>query len=124
MRLLTSERVALGVRDIAALGEWAEEAGLPAEHVIKHYAGGPCAGVTPSVIARKDAIRAAVESGERFTLETDFLDDPDRPGAVLGPKTVPRRTTWLREQGLDEAVHRAHVETPRHVYGIDTEADR
>jgi len=31
MRLLTSERVALGVRDLAALGEWAEEVAGPRE---------------------------------------------------------------------------------------------
>jgi len=41
---------------------------------------------------------------------------------VLGPKTVPRRVRWLLEEGYDDAVHIAHVETPRAVYGIDTEA--
>ena len=107
--------------DLSAIGEWAEAAGLPAERVVKHYAGGTCAGVTPSVIARKDAIVEAVESGEPFLLETDFLDDPDRPGAVLGPKTVPRRTGWLRKAGHDGALRVAHVETPRRVYGVDTE---
>ena len=114
--------------DLTEVGEWAGDAGLPAEQVVKHYAGGTCAGVTPSVIARKDELRAAVEAagadgeGEPFMIETDYLDDPDRPGAVLGPKTVPRRTTWLREEGHDEALRLAHVETPRRVYGIDTEA--
>jgi len=110
--------------DLAEVGTWAEDVGLARERVVKHYAGGPCAGVTPSVIARKDAIAAAVESGGPFMLETDFLDDPDRPGAVLGPKTVPRRTAWLREAGHEEAVETAHIETPRRVYGIDTRADR
>jgi TatD-related deoxyribonuclease len=28
-------------------------------------------------------------------METDFLDDPRRPGAVLGPKTIPKRTQEL-----------------------------
>jgi TatD-related deoxyribonuclease len=55
-------------------------------------------------------------------METDFIDDPDRPGAVLGPKTVPRRVRTLLDEGYDDAVRRAHVETPRRVYGIDTEA--
>ena len=108
--------------DLTEVAEWAADAGLPAERVVKHYAGGACAGVTPSVIARKDELLDAVGSGEPFLMETDFLDDPDRPGAVLGPKTVPRRTEWLREQGHDEALRTAHVETPRRVYGIDTEA--
>ena len=55
-------------------------------------------------------------------METDFLDDPDRPGAVLGPRTVPSRVRWLREEGYDGAMRTAHVETPARVYGIDTEA--
>ncbi len=70
----------------------------------------------------KDRLERAAEAGEPFLMETDFVDDPDRPGMVLGPKTVPRRVRWLLEAGHDEAVRRAHVETPRAVYGIDTEA--
>jgi TatD-related deoxyribonuclease len=54
-------------------------------------------------------------------METDYLDDPDRPGAVLGPKTVPRRVSWLREQSHEAAVRRAHVEAPRRVYDLELE---
>ncbi len=104
------------------MADWAQDAGLPAERVVKHFAEGPTAGVTPSVIARPGPLEAAVSAGEPFLMETDYLDDPDRPGAVLGPKTVPRRVDWLRERGHDAAVRTAHVETPRRVYGIDTEA--
>ena len=108
--------------DLSTVGEWAADAGLAPEHVVKHFAEGPCAGVTPSVIARTDALEAAVAADGPFLMETDFIDDPDRPGAVLGPKTVPRRVAWLREAGHEDAVHRAHVETPRRIYGIDTAA--
>jgi TatD-related deoxyribonuclease len=108
--------------DFADVAERATDAGLPPERVVKHYAAGPIHGVTPSVIARKEALEAAAESDEPFLMETDYLDDPDRPGAVLGPKTVPRRVAWLREEGHDAAVRTAHVEAPRRVYGIDTEA--
>jgi TatD-related deoxyribonuclease len=107
--------------DLSEIGSWAADAGLPAERVVKHYAGGTCSGVTPSVIARKEALSEAAEVDEPFLMETDYLDDPERPGAVLGPKTVPRRVTWLLEEGRTGAIRRAHVETPRRVYGIDTE---
>jgi TatD-related deoxyribonuclease len=107
--------------DLTELAEWAADAGLPAERVVKHYAGGRLAGVTPSVMSENDRLLTAAESGTPFLMETDFIDDPDRPGAVLGPKTVPRRVNWLREEGYDSAVRRAHVETPATVYGIDTE---
>jgi TatD-related deoxyribonuclease len=110
-----------GGDDFTEVAAWAEDAGLPAGQVVKHYSEGPVAGPVPSVIARKDGLEAAAESGEPFLMETDFIDDPDRPGAVLGPKTVPRRVAWLREQGYGDAVRRAHVETPAAVYGIDTE---
>jgi TatD-related deoxyribonuclease len=108
--------------DLTEVAAWAEERGLAPERVVKHYAGGRLAGVTPSVMSEKDRLEAAAEGGEPFLMETDFVDDPDRPGAVLGPKTVPRRTRWLLERGYDDAVERAHVRTPRAVYGVDTEA--
>jgi TatD-related deoxyribonuclease len=41
---------------------------------------------------------------------------------VLGPKTVPKRSLSLQEDGREEALRTAHVETPARVYGIDTEA--
>ncbi|WP_049986236.1 TatD family hydrolase [Halobellus rufus] len=106
--------------DLTEVAEWAEERGLPAHRVVKHYAGGTLAGPTPSVMSEKDRLRTAADADEPFLMETDFVDDPDRPGAVLGPKTVPRRVRWLLDQGCDEAVERAHVETPARVYDIDT----
>ena len=106
--------------DLTEVAAWAEERGLPAHRVVKHYAGGRLAGPTPSVMSDKDRLKTAAEAGEPFLMETDFVDESDRPGAVLGPKTVPRRVRWLLEDGYDDAVERAHVETPQQVYGIDT----
>ena len=106
--------------DLTDLAAVAEESGLDPSRVVKHYAAGELAGVTPSVMSDKERLERAAESGEPFLMETDFVDDPDRPGAVLGPKTVPRRVRWLLEEGHEDAVRRAHVETPRAVYGIDT----
>ncbi|PSP72841.1 deoxyribonuclease [Halobacteriales archaeon QS_3_64_16] len=108
--------------DLSEVGEWAEDRGVSIENVVKHYASGPVTGATASVISRKEELRAATESDDAFLMETDFLDDPDRPGAVLGPKTVPRRVRWLREEGAEEVMWAAHVETPEQVYGIDTRA--
>ncbi|GGM54838.1 TatD-related deoxyribonuclease [Halarchaeum rubridurum] len=108
--------------DLTDVAAWAEDAGQPPERVVKHYASGTLAGVTKSVMCEKDYLDEAVDSGEPFLMETDYVDDTDRPGAVMGPKTVPRRVAWLQERGDDEAVRRAHVETPEAVYGIDTEA--
>jgi TatD-related deoxyribonuclease len=111
-----------GGEDFTEIAEWAEDRGLPRERVVKHYAGGPVEGPIPSVISHEEDLRAAAEGGDPFLIETDFIDDPDRPGAVLGPKTVPRRVGWLAEEGYEDALRTAHVETPARVYGIDTEA--
>jgi TatD-related deoxyribonuclease len=110
--------------DLTDVGEWATERGLEPHRVVKHYAGGRLDGVTPSVMSEKDRLETAAERGEPFLMETDFVDDPDRPGAVLGPKTVPRRVRWLLEEGYEDAVRNAHVETPARVYDIDTRATR
>ncbi|QAU11478.1 deoxyribonuclease [Halorubrum sp. BOL3-1] len=108
--------------DLTGLAAVAKAVGLDPSRVVKHYAAGELAGVTPSVMSDKERLERAAEAGEPFLMETDYVDDPDRPGMVLGPKTVPRRVRWMLEEGRDEAVRRAHVETPRDVYGIDTEA--
>jgi TatD-related deoxyribonuclease len=110
--------------DLREVAEWAETTGMDPERVVKHYAAGALDGVTPSVMSDRDRLERAAERAETdgtpFLMETDFVDDPDRPGAVLGPKTVPRRVDWLREQEYDEAIEIAHVRTPRAVYGVDT----
>ena len=108
--------------DLTTVAAWATDRGLAPERVVKHYAGPALDGPTPSVMARKEWLRAHAERGEPFLIETDFIDDPDRPGAVMGPKTVPRRTRWLLEEGYEAAVECAHVETPARVYGVDTRA--
>ncbi len=106
--------------DFTEIARWAADAGVDPDRVVKHYAGGPIAGLTPSVIARRESLSAAVEADVLFFMETDYLDDPDRPGAVLGPKTVPRRVRWLAESGHEAALEIAHVLAPEHVYHVDT----
>jgi len=111
-----------GGEDFTRVAEWAEDAGLSRERVVKHYAAGRIDGPLPSVVCDKEELERASSGEWPFLVETDFLDDPDRPGAVFGPKTVPRRTAWLAESGYEAALYRAHVETPTRVYGVDTEA--
>jgi TatD-related deoxyribonuclease len=54
-------------------------------------------------------------------METDYIDDPKRPGAVLGPKTIPRRTLKLAEQFGEEPFWKIHKENPEQVYDVDIE---
>lgn len=83
-----------------ALGDLARAAGIPAQRVVKHYARSyfpstDRSGITPSFLARKEGLAAALDDDGPWFLETDYLDDPRRPGAVLDIATVPRRVTAL-----------------------------
>jgi TatD-related deoxyribonuclease len=76
----------------------------------------------PSVLASKKNIVEALEKGTRFLMETDYIDDPRRPGAVLGPKTVPKLTKSLLGGAMtEEQAFEIHVKNPYKIYGIELE---
>ncbi|MFQ5986363.1 MAG: TatD family hydrolase [Thermoplasmata archaeon] len=106
------------------LASMADQVGLSRGRVVKHYADASILprenlGIFPSVIAKGDHTREAASKGTRFLLETDYLDDPRRPGAVLGPSTIPKRTAaLLREERVTrEDVRRIHEENIVALYG-------
>lgn len=104
--------------DFSDVAKLANEAGMDTERVVKHYASPEVSSVVPSVLSREDWIKDSLHKS-RFMMETDYLDDPDRPGAVLGARTVPKRVKKFSDQ--KEAMHKAHVETPKQVYDVEIE---
>ncbi|HHT18347.1 MAG: TatD family hydrolase [Euryarchaeota archaeon] len=115
-----------GEEQFKEFAQMAVKAGLKKEKVIKHFSG-PLVlpeenyGLTPSLIASGDVMRQALRKGKNFMMETDYLDDLTRPGAVLGPKTVPRRTRKLLNSGLitEEDAYQIHVERPAKLYNVE-----
>jgi len=109
------------------LAEMADKAGLARDRLVRHYAPPNVSseythGLTPSVLAGSGAIEELIStlesSSKGFMLETDYMDDLKRPGAVLGPKTVPKRTRQLLEAGIDEEVMwNVHKDLPEQIYG-------
>lgn len=100
--------------------ELARVSGIDIRHVVKHY-GSPDTPLHPSLIATHDAVAAIVRANRKCTLESDYMDENSRPGAVMGPKSVPRLTKKLMESGvlsLEEAF-RIHSDTPAEVYGVE-----
>jgi len=99
--------------------EMARHAGVPVERVVKHY-GSPDTPLHPSLIAKHEAIPHLAREHRAFTMESDFMDENTRPGAVIGPKSVPRYTNNLLRQGLitEEDCFRIHAETVGKVYGV------
>jgi len=115
-----------GYRDLA---ERAERAGLPRERVVKHYArsrlpASERSAVTPSYLARRDLVRDVVGDPSPWFLETDFLDDPARPGAVLDLATIPRRAAALSETPDVDRLWIPFVDSVEKVYGFRPEFSR
>ncbi len=109
-------------------GKMADDIGLDRGKVVKHYSPPLITfeenkGLFPSVLASEKNLRAAAEKGNRFIMETDFLDDPKRPGAVLGIKNVPKKTKKLLDEGVftEDDVWKIHKENPEEIYDIEVE---
>jgi len=92
---------------------------MPVERVVKHY-GSPETPLHPSLIAKHEAIPQLAQEKRAFTMESDYMDENSRPGAVIGPKSVPRYTNQLVASGKFTAddCYRIHGETIERVYGV------
>jgi len=124
----SADLAADGYRSLAAR---ASRAGLPAHRVVKHYARSVVprderGSVAPSYLARRDLVNEALREEGPWFLETDFLDDPSRPGAVLDLATVPRRAVAIAERDpeLAERLRIPFVESFETVYGWRPELPR
>lgn len=106
--------------------EMGRKVGLPSEKIVKHFAPPLITveenfGLMPSVLASKKNITEALGKGTRFLMETDYIDDLRRPGAVLAPKTIPKLTRRLLEEHhmSDHQAYTIHVTNPKKTYDID-----
>lgn len=107
------------------LVEMGKKAGLKPEKIVKHFSPplilkSENYGLMPSVLASEKNIIDSIKKGTRFLLETDYIDDPKRPGAVLGPKTVPKKMLSLLEQEIlnEDQILKIHKENPEKTYNI------
>ena len=86
------------------IDEIRRQAGLSRDKTIRHYAKANLSdkfrhGMSCTVNVGKGSICNILDTWQNgnapWGMETDYLDDPKRPGAVLGPKTIPKRTIEL-----------------------------
>ena len=110
--------------------------GISPERAIRHFAPPNVSadfthGLSATVNVGKGSIETIVETAREakspWGMETDFLDDNRRPGAVLGPKTVPKRTQELcssllyegwSENEVESLLTKVHSEWPELLYGL------
>ena len=107
------------------LAEMGKKAGLSANKIIKHYSPplilrNENYGLMPSVLASEKNLTTAIKKGTRFLMETDYIDDPRRPGAVLSPKTVPKKTLLFFNKGIlnEKQIYEIHKNNPEKTYDI------
>ena len=108
--------------------EIGRKVGLNPEKIVKHFSPPLIThdenfGLMPSILAIKKNIVEALQKGARFLMETDYIDDLRRPGAVLGPKTVPKLTKNLLVENImsEQQAHMIHIENPQNTYAIELE---
>jgi len=116
-------------KDCKEFAQLGKKAGLQVHKIVKHFSPplilkNENYGIMPSVLASEKNITEALRKGTRFMMETDYIDDPRRPGAVLGPKTVPKRTLELiKKNNLSEKdAYEIHKINPEKTYDICLEA--
>jgi TatD-related deoxyribonuclease len=120
-------------RELATL---CDEAGLARNRAIRHYAPADVGtnfthGLAATVSVGRGSVETitatAASASAPWGMETDFLDDPRRPGAVLGPKTVPKRTQQLcaalqasgwGDDEVSELMSSIHNDWPAQLYSV------
>lgn len=109
---------------MGSLADLADMAGLDRGLVVKHSAppwvtAEETSGVMPSIPASKTNMREAIGKGtDRFMMETDYIDDPSKPGAIMSVTTVPKKVrAWLANGEVpEESIHRICGDIPDSLY--------
>lgn len=106
-----------------SLSDIARRAGLDPGLVVKHSSPPfvtpeETFGVMPSIPASKSFIKEAISKGSRFMLETDYIDDPEKPSAIMACNTVPNKIHWMLASGVgdEELVYQICGEIPDSLY--------
>lgn len=108
-----------------SLAELADKAGLDRGMVVKHSSPPwvtpeETHGVMPSIPASKSNLKEALAKGtDRFMMETDYIDDPEKPGAIMSVNTVPKKVmAWVSNgQVSSESIYRICRDIPESLYG-------
>ena len=116
-----------GPQTNAELAAICDRSGMIRQRAVHHYAPANVSesfthGLSASVSMGKESISAIMDSylhcSATWTMETDYLDDPRRPGAVLGPKTVPKRTQTLTSALLENVDKNQVEDLLNHIHSI------
>ena len=107
-----------------SLAELADRAGLDRGLVVKHSSPPLVTpeethGVMPSIPASKSYLKEAISKGtDRFMIETDYIDDPERPTSIMAVTTVPKKVSaWVSNGQVPlESIYRICKDIPDSLY--------
>ena len=102
----------------------ADKAGLDRGLVVKHSSPPLVTpeetyGVMPSFPASKSNLKEALSKGtDRFMIETDYIDDPEKPTAIMAVTTVPKKVSaWVANGQVPmESIYRICKDIPDSLY--------
>lgn len=109
----------------AEIEEMARRSGVKMEKVVKHHAyprdlklNSP---LRLSIPATRPNVRESLEISNDFMLETDYVDDPKKPGKVISPDSVPKRAKMIMNEyeNWEEIFSSIFMKVPMQAFGAD-----
>ena len=107
----------------SSLERTALKSGLDPVKVVKHHANPSdlsfSSDLTRSILATRPNVRDSIETGRNFMLETDYVDDRDKPGKVIPANSVPLRAKLIMGEYEDSysILENIFITTPEKVFG-------
>lgn len=92
----------LNVDTMKGIMELTRKTGISPGRVIKHHATADVLGTEPeipkTILATRPNTKFLIDHEERAMLESDFVDDPEKPGKVIPADSVPKRALMIRNE--------------------------
>lgn len=116
----------MSIKNIIELGTIIQKLNCKNNKIINHHAlpyihTCKLFNLYPSITAKIDNIETSIKKSSRFILETDYMDDKTRPGAVLGTKTIPKNIKKLIPIYGTDIFWKINKENIEDIYDIDIE---
>lgn len=84
------------------IADMARKVGISLNRVIKHHSTVEILGtekdMSKTLLATRSNTRFIMENENRAMLESDFVDDPEKPGKVIPADSVPKRAVMIRNE--------------------------
>lgn len=104
----------------------AKEVGMDLSKVVVHHLNPELAGdaenlgLSYTVVGKVEVLKMLTSRRFRYLVESDYLDDPRRPGAVIPPWTIPKSWRKLISEGLCDVgyVQAINVDNIVKLYGL------